>query len=249
MLPHDLKPEQFRAYLPQARKLVLDYLSALQRLPLSFLPNLLREAIDYDLKFPAERKSLEKEFVTLSSLSGEQLQSWLQGFEQIHLSSQLENADWVNAPAQFVEQLSAHLWGTHQLDAFRKAALDYADRLQVAMPPEKPVIPRLGIAVIGLGVAEYHEPLFRKLRAHGAYFTAVKAENGLEQLLQAVAARAKAHPTPFAHWYIDGGTEAPHDPVLTCISYAGLVAPRAVLLAKMRSEIDRPGMGPEALRT
>ncbi len=46
--------------------------------------------------------------------------------------------EWVNSPAQFVEQLSAHLWTTHQMDAFRKAALDYADRLHAAVPPEIP---------------------------------------------------------------------------------------------------------------
>ena len=42
------------------------------------------------------------------------------------LSPKLEKFDWVNAPGQFVEQLSAHLWTTHQLDGFRKAAIDYA---------------------------------------------------------------------------------------------------------------------------
>jgi hypothetical protein len=57
MLPHDLKPEQFSRYPPEARKLVINYLSALQRLPLSFLPSVLREAIEYDYKFPPERKA------------------------------------------------------------------------------------------------------------------------------------------------------------------------------------------------
>src|SRR5712664_3247809 len=119
MLPSDLKPEQFIGYPPEARKLVTGYVAALQRLPLSFLPSLLREVIDYDFKFPAERKALEKELANLRSLSAEQVNEWFQAFAQIRLSSQLEHFDWVNAPAQFVEQLSAHLWTTHQLDAFR----------------------------------------------------------------------------------------------------------------------------------
>src|SRR5205807_8208035 len=96
--------------------------------------------------------ALQKELANLSSLPEEQLNKWVEAFAQIRLSTQLENFDWINAPAQFVEQLSAHLWSTHQLDAFRKAALDYAERLRAAVPPEAPVVPRLGIAVIGQGV-------------------------------------------------------------------------------------------------
>jgi hypothetical protein len=249
MQPTDLKPDQFNGYPPEARKLAANYISALQRLPLSFLPSLLREVIEYDFKFPVERRAVEKELANLASLSPEQSKDWFQGFAQIRLSSQLENADWVNAPAQFVEQLSAHLWSTHQLDTFRTAAVGYAERLRAAAPPEPPLIPRLGIAIIGQGVAAYDAPLFRKLRPHGAYFNHVQPENGLAMLLDALAARAKAHPIPYAHWYVDGGQEAKYDPALTCVSYHGLEPARAALTAKMRAEIERPGMGPEALRT
>jgi hypothetical protein len=249
MLPLDLKPERFRGYPPEARKLVTNYLGALERLPLSLLPSLLREAIDYDFKFPAERKALEKEFATLGSLSPDLAREWFQGFAQIRLSPKLENFDWVNSPGQFVEQLSAYLWSTHQLDAFRVAATAYADRLREAVPPELPPVPRLGIAVIGQGVAAYDEPLFRKLRPHGAYYSRVNPENGLGQLLKAVAARASAHPVPYGHWYIDGGQEASYDPALTCVSYHALESARAALSAKLRTEIERPGMGPEVLRT
>jgi hypothetical protein len=249
MLPLDLKPEKFAGYPPEARKLAVNNVSALQRLPLTFLPSLLREVIDYDFKFPVERRAVESELATLAALSPQQLKDWFQGFAQIRLSSQLENSDWINAPAQFVEQLSAHLWSTHQLDAFRMAAVGYADRLRAAAPPEPPPVPRLGIAVIGQGVVAYDAPLFRKLRAHGAYFNHVEPENGLPSLLDAVAARAKAHPSPYAHWYIDGGQAAKYDPEITCVSYYALESARAALTAKMRAEIERPGMGPEALRT
>ena len=168
MLPTDLRPEQFNGYPPQARRLAAETLGTLRQLPLSFLPSLLRELIEYDFKFPAERKALEKELANLSSLSAEAITLWFQPFAQISLSSKLEQTDWVNAPAQFVEQLSAYLWTTQQLDAFRKAATDYANRLNTAVPTELPAIPRLGIAVIGQGVTSYNAPLFRRLRAHGA---------------------------------------------------------------------------------
>jgi hypothetical protein len=249
MLPSDLKSEQFNSYPPEARKFVTDYLGALRKLPLSFLPSLLREVIDYDFKFPPERRALEKELATLNSLSPEESSQWFHAFVTITLSQKLERFDWVNSPAQFVEQLSAHLWTTHQIDAFRRAATEYASRLQAAVPPEKPPAPRLGITIVGQGVDHYKEPLFRKLRPHGAYFTRVNPENGLKLLLDVVATRAEAHPRAYGHWYIDGGRAEHHHPSVTSISYGALEPVRTSLLRKMQSEIERPGMGPEALRT
>jgi hypothetical protein len=249
MLPADLKPEKFNGYPPEAKKLVLNYVGTLQRLPLSFVPSLLREVIDYDFKFPAERQAVEKELANLNSLSPDQTKEWFKGFAEIQISSQLQNMDWVNSPAQFVEQLSAHLWTTHQLDAFRMAATKYAERLRAATPPEPLPVSRLGITVVGQGVTSYNEPLFRKLRPHGTHFTNVKPENGVAILLDTVAARAKSHPAPYAHWYVDGGREAAYDPALTLVSYHALEPARAALSGKLRPEIERPGMGPEALRT
>src|SRR6266480_3816132 len=86
MLPSDLKPKQFSGYPPQAKKLVTDYLETLRRLPLSFLPSLLREAIEYDFKFPVERKALERELSKLDSLSDAKIKEWFKEFQQIRLS-------------------------------------------------------------------------------------------------------------------------------------------------------------------
>ena len=58
-----------------------------------------------------------------------------------------------------------------------------------------------------------------------------------------------AHPAPYDHWYIDGGESVACDPAVTCLSYKALEPTRTALLRKMQEEIDRPGMGPEALRT
>ena len=243
MFPADLKPEQFGGYPPEARKLAIEYLGVFQRLPLSFLPNLLREVIDYDYRFPAERKTLEKELANLHSLSGPEPKEWFREFAGIQLSAKLEQFDWINSPSQFVEQLSSHLWTTHQLDAFRKAATDYADRLHAAVRPDPPALPRLGIAVIGQGVDTHEEPLFRRLRPHGAYFTAIQPDNGLQRLLDVVAARAKSTPLPYAHWYIDGGQEIPHPPAITCVSYKNLEPARAALLREYKQKPQRRAQG------
>jgi hypothetical protein len=249
MLPRDLKAEQFNGYPAEARSLVVEHLGALRQLPVSFLPNLLREVIDYDLKFPAERTEINNELNTLGALSSTQMKEWFQAFSQISISSKLEESDWVGQPAQFVEQLSEYLWSTHQLNAFRKAALEYGDRLRSTVPPASLALPRLGIAIIGQGLASYDAPLFRNLRQHGTYFDRVRPDNGVQLLLNVAAARAKQHPIPYGHWYIEGGTEADHSPLLTRVSYQALEPVRTALLRNIQDEVKRPGMGPEGLRT
>src|SRR5439155_21857705 len=151
------------SYPHKARKLAVAHLATLQQLPLSFAPSLLREVIDYDFKFPAERASIDHEFASLSSLTPAQFKEWFHSFSQLSLSPKFEKFDWINQPAQFVEQLSSYLWTTHQLDAFREAATAYGDRTRIPTSPEPTAMRRLGIAIIGQGVQSYDQPLFRNL--------------------------------------------------------------------------------------
>ena len=135
------------------------------------------------------------------------------------------------------------------MDAFHQAATAYSNRLYASAVPQPLPVPRLGIAVIGQGVAFWDAPLFRNLRKHGTYFDKLKPENGLAQLLAAAATRAQAHPVPYGHWYIDGGEQADHDPSLRCVSYRALEPVRDALLVNIQHEVSKPGMGPEELRT
>jgi hypothetical protein len=249
MLPREIHAEQFAGYPPQARRLAVANLATLEKLPLSFLPSFLRELIDYDYKFPVERAAIDAELTTLNSLSPAQIDDWFGPFARLSLSSNLEHLDWINQPSQFLEQESAHLWTTGQQDAFRVAATAYGDRLRAAVPVSEIQVRRLGIAIIGQGVASNDAPLFRNLRAHGTFFGQVNPERGLDLLLAAVEARARAHPVPYGHWYIDGGQANAHSSQLTCVSYAALEPVRSALLNYMQKEIQRPGMGPEALRS
>jgi hypothetical protein len=249
MLPSDLKAESFAGYPPEARRLATAHLAALRQLPLSFAPSLLREVIEYDSKFPAERASVDRELDTLSALTPGEMKDEFRAFAQLSLSDRLAALNWVDQPAVFVEQLSAYLWSTHQLDAFRAAATEYGNRLQAAVPPAKPPVPQLGIAVVGQGVATWNAPLFRNLRPHGTYFNRIQPEGGLNLLLAAAEERAKAHPAPYGHWYVDGGEAAEHSPNLACVSYQGLDSLRAALLKRIQADINQPGMGPEELRT
>src|SRR5438132_13978365 len=119
MLPEQLSPENFSAYPPEARRAATSHIALLRRLPLGFVPLLLRELIVYDWKFPAERRDLDRQFSYLESLSPAELTQAMAAFALLRLTPALEKTDWVNSPAIFTEQLTAHLWTTHQIDAFR----------------------------------------------------------------------------------------------------------------------------------
>ena len=248
MQPSDLTAASFNRYPPQARQVAAAHLTLLQHLPLSFLHSLLRELIDYDESFPAEQARIGRELTYLGSLTPAELTSCFAAFASIHLSPAQLIFDWLNQPLAFSEQLSAFLWSTHQMDAFRAAATAYGNRLHAAAPTPPPPVPRLGIAVIGHGVDTPNTSLFRHLRQHGTYFTDVDPTDGLNHLLAAVEARAATHPTPYAHWYIDGTQPMPHSTAITSVSYADLAPVRNALLSKIQSEAAIPGMGPEKLR-
>src|SRR3954463_4558860 len=178
MTPKDLRSVHFEKYPPEARQLATSQLRLLQALPLAFLPLLLREVIAYDWKFPVERKELDHQFAYLGTMSPEQLRKTMAPFEGLRIPSKLEHLDWVNAPGQFSEQLSAHLWASHQIDTFRAASVEYVSGMNAAAPRELLSARRLGIVVIGSGVTETKYPLFRKLRPHGILYQNVNPNNG-----------------------------------------------------------------------
>jgi hypothetical protein len=249
MLPAQLTAASFSAYSPQAREAAASELELLRKLPLAFLPLLLRELISFDSKFPAERQELNHQFTYLHTLSPAELTKTMAPFEGLRMSPELERVDWVNSPADFSEQLSAHLWATHQIDTFRKAAVDYVGQVNASRKPELLPFPRLSVVIAGQGVTATKFPLFRKLRAQGIYFTKINPAKGREAIFDLLARRATSHPAPFAHWYVDGGVpEQVACPELACLSYAGVEPIRTSLLDSMES-IMRSGAGPEALRT
>jgi hypothetical protein len=249
MLPDQLTAASFRGYPPEAREFAGKNIALLQRLPLAFLPLLLRELIVYDWKFPAERADLDRQFAYLGALSAGAFQTDMSAFAQLKLARELEQTDWVTSPAIFSEQLSAHLWATHQIDMFRAAAVDYVRKVAGSAPD--PALPthRLAIAVIGQGAVKNDYRLFRKLRPQGVYFTQVKHTGGVQVLLDAVAARAEAHPVAYGHWYIDGGGGLAVTKNVTRISYDALSGPRATLQNRMQKTYEAAVFDPEAFRT
>lgn len=244
-----LNLEKFHGYPPEAQALIAQNLALLQRLPLTFLSLLLREVIAYDWKFPAERDEIDRQLRYLSGLNSDGLTNAMRSFARVELSPQLQQADWVGNPARFSEQLSAHLWATHQIDDFRNAAETYIAAFNAAVPEKASTLPRLGIAVIGREITETTYPLFRKLRAHGTYFTNVDIGGDSTVLLNTVADRARSYPAPYAHWCIFGADGANLQGTrIASLAYASLDSVRGDLIRKMQ-QVSGAHLGPEAMRT
>ena len=249
MTPSELRADQFKGYPPQGRELAIKHLSLLRQMPLVLLPILLREIIDFDWKFPAERSDLESQLSFLESLPPAELPNLLSPFKRFTPPANFDQSELVGQPKRFEQRITAWLWSSRQMDAFQTAAKQYGERVNSANPERTPSLPRLSIVTIGQGVTENSYRLFRKLRSQGVHFTQVNSENGMAQLHQAVITRARNYPLPFGHWYIDGGPrfESVWDGV-TCISYAELEPMRAALLHKMRTATQSGDLGPEGLR-
>ncbi|WP_263373268.1 hypothetical protein [Granulicella aggregans] len=250
MLPAQLKPADFAAYPPQARAFATEHIAILQQMPLALLPSLLNEVSGYDWKLPAERAQIDRQIQWLGAMSSSQLADRTKEFAALRLNADLEAVDWVNVPSSFLEQLTAWLWSTHQMDAFHAAADNYTTQLAVAAPTPPPATPRLAIVIVGNGVDQTSFRPFSKLRQHGIYFTKVKPDDGVGQILAHASARAQksSENSAFAHWYVDGGTAAPATR-LTQVSYDALAPARSALLGRTQQTISSGTSGPEALRS
>jgi hypothetical protein len=163
------------------------------------------------------------------------------------LNERLEAFDWVNQPAQFLEQLSAHLWATHQMDGFRAASESYVRKFNASLPAVPLQMPRLGVAVFGEGVNATQYKLFRKLRSSGVYYSKVDPKEGLAAIHQVLKTRADEHGIPYGHWCVDGADASL--PGLTSVAYDSLTPVRGKLAAMMLRAYESTKFDPEQLRS
>ncbi|GAC1416475.1 MAG: hypothetical protein NVSMB62_06160 [Acidobacteriaceae bacterium] len=250
----ELQAADLAGYPAQGRALATEHLALLRELPFPYLVVVLRELIGFDWKLPAERQRLVGHMEYLARLDSTNRVALMLGFASLKVDGGLLRSRWASNPAATLEQLTAWLWSSHQMDGFRQAADAFATAMSEAVPPGMPRQPRLGVVVLGQGVVRSPIPLFRKLRPRGVYLQHVQPERGMEILLDEVQRRAQASAVSphdsdaFVHWYIDGGAvEAA--PAATQISYAALQPARQRLLQRTQQAIESGGMGPERLRS
>lgn len=253
MHPTDLKAASFSTYPPEARALALAHLSLLRRLPLVFVPLLLREWIGYDWRLPAERSLLIRQLAVLEELPPSELETLFAGFRSLALSPELEQVDWVNDPGHFMEMLTAFLWSSHQMERFRTLATGYQAMIDRLQPPTLPRLPRMGLVAIGAGASSATAPLFSKLKPYGTHFTAVNPVGAWEILQAAAAERARKTPQKdaheFRHWLISGFSTGGPTPGVVTVSYVELQNARAALLRIIGRAMTSGSMGPEEMRS
>src|ERR1017187_7760664 len=106
MDPGNLRVESFARYPPQAQALAATNLNVLKRMPLILLSLVLREIIQYDWCFPAEREQLLLQFNLLNLMDAASFNALMAPFFAIPLSAELPEMDWIDHPQQFSEQLT-----------------------------------------------------------------------------------------------------------------------------------------------
>ena len=254
MTSRNLQVESFVPYPPQARALAVEHVDAMKRMPLLLAAAILRQVIQFDWSFPAERQQLVRQLDLLSHMDAASFDSLVSPFASIPLSGELSKFDYVNHPQQFSERLTTYLWEKHLSDGYHSIAQVYQQYLDKALPQAQPTTPRWTIVVIGKGSQQGEYSLFRHLTAHGMLFSRLDPGGALEVLSSAVISRAHQYPLDYGHWYIDGGESIPAvagDSQLTTLSYAKLVAAamREFALVKEFASRGTSGgpIGPEAV--
>jgi hypothetical protein len=250
MDPRKLTTDNFKSYAPEARRVASNHLDLLRALPIVLDASLVREIIDYDTRFPRERAAIDARLAFLTELSAEQRRKITSGFADLTLSPELVGEDWVRFPQKFEEDLSAYLWASKQQDAFRAAAMQFAEESNKSVPPANPPVARWSVAIMGPELRKDGYPLFRKLRPHGVFYPQVDGAGGMEAILAQLSARASATPLPYGHWYVDGGNPQPNIPAsISHFSWQGSTPLRAEVLKKVETVLQSGSGGPEMLRS
>ena len=233
MNPDQLQAESFASYPPEARQFAANHLSLLRRLPLAACPSFLKQVLDLDTSFPAERMALAWQCHHLQALPEPRFSSLVAVLSTISLPQELRVYDWVHDPAGFVTILAAHLWSSGQLDRFRAAA----QALFAAIPPREDTTGRFAVVVASKELKVPDRTLFRKLSKQGTVLKSFDHASAREEIQQLLLQRAAASKAGYAHWYVDGGepwTQLPANADgLLAASYEGLAPLRRRVLERM----------------
>lgn len=93
-----LNSDDLKRYPPRARAFATQYLATLHAQPLIFTALLLREIVDYDWLFPAERASPQEQLNLLKDSGNTKLKEAVEDFNAIPLSPALQSFPWATQP-------------------------------------------------------------------------------------------------------------------------------------------------------
>lgn len=239
-----LNAESFASYPPMGKALAVAHLDALRRIPAALLPVFLVELKVYDWRFPVE----QREIVERIEFAGTHPAA-LQAFHGIETPPSLYSESEIGDPERLIGRMSAYLWSSMQMDAYRAAAERFVKLYDAATKPEQPVIPRLVMVCVGRDAQPAARPLFEKLRRFGQMQSNVKTDGAADALLRTLSRRSKQDSAPYATWYVDGGAPLPGAATqgVTPVFYPALAPLNQKILAQMESCIQA-GSGPEVLQ-
>jgi hypothetical protein len=200
-MPFSLSSGDFSLYPPQGREIAISHLATLQAIPVALLPVFLVDLKEYDWKFPVEQREIvtRLEFVKANPSS-------LTLFRSVKIPADLDRSDNIKDPQRFLAEMTAYLWSSLQMDPYRRAADRFVQLYDASVKPSPPAHPRLVMICIGREATPPSYPLFHKLRASGQIWTNLRTDGAAAALLNALARRSADDTTPYAHWYVDGGS-------------------------------------------
>jgi hypothetical protein len=243
VIPTWLSSDDFSDYPPEGRGMAISYLPVLRELPTALLPVFLVELKEYDWKFPVEQREIvtRLEFVQANPLS-------LTAFRSINVPVALESSGSIRDPQRFLADVTASLWSSLQMDRYRKAADEFVAVYEASVKPPAPTHPRLVMIFIGQDAGTPAYTLFQKLRGYGQIYTNVRTDGAAAALLAVLQQRSANDPTPYSHWYVDGGNPLPGSlPAgITQLFYPAMAPVNQQILAIMMSCIQE-GSGPEVM--
>src|SRR5579875_1168406 len=105
-----LREQDFAKYPPEAKQVAIRHVDLLEQLPVAFAVVFLRQMIDYDWRFPAERAEVDDQLRYLGAMSPATLQATMAGFASLTAASAIVSEHWWTDPIAYTEKLTAQLW-------------------------------------------------------------------------------------------------------------------------------------------
>jgi hypothetical protein len=229
-----------------------EQLLLLEKMPVPLAAVMMQQVARADRLFPVERSELDRTLHSLIPPRATSAEQAVRMFATLRLSPELLRQGWRSDPAGFVERMTAELWSTGQIEAFRDAAKLLAPSTWTAEEGTAKLAPRFGVIVLDrrLRAAQMTPTLFRKLRPYGTFFPNAGDDRGMETLERWIGARESADPASYAHWKISGDFwSGSSSAAVVSFSYDGLRAARQQVLARFNSARNSAASGgPEGLR-